>query len=71
MAKAEAARDAEALEKAKRQAQRSKRVAGFIIDPKKLEETKVTAVTCACVQPGAPLLPWCCCLGAAALVLLP
>ena len=40
MAKAAMAREQETLEKAKRQAQRSKRVAGFIIDPKKLEEQK-------------------------------
>ena len=36
----EQAKEQEALEKAKRQAQRSKRVAGFIIDPQKLEEQK-------------------------------
>ena len=40
MARAQQAKEQECLEKAKRQAQRSKRVAGFIIDPKKLEETK-------------------------------
>ena len=40
MARAAQAKEQETLEKAKRQAQRSKRVAGFIIDPKKLAETK-------------------------------
>ena len=40
MARAAQAKEQETLEKAKRQAQRSKRVAGFIIDPKKLEEQK-------------------------------
>lgn len=40
MMRAAQAKEQETLEKAKRQAQRSKRVAGFIIDPKKLEEQK-------------------------------
>ena len=40
MARAHQAKEQETLEKAKRQAQRSKRVAGFIIAPEKLEEQK-------------------------------
>ena len=40
MARAQQAKEQEMLEKAKRQAQRSKRVACFIIDPKKVEEQK-------------------------------
>ena len=40
MARAQLAREQETLEKAKRQAQRSKRVAGYIIDPKRLEDQK-------------------------------
>ena len=40
MAKAQMAKEQDTLEKAKRQAQRSKRVAGFIIDPKRLEEER-------------------------------